>query len=286
MKSKVITKLKERIVQRERLIAHYETKYFNLYMSAWKSKLPDQEKNFVLKQFWDKGSVMAIKPSGVLMFTKYTSGNWNLYDFPVNCKAVVKGEIPDVSGVTFVNMESCVIGYINESHSPVHDIVRGYIERMVEVDMTIQTNVFLHKIPFFANVDNADRVQVEDFLQQMFDNELAVFFNGSSPITSADTGAPYIIDKLYSYRISLENELLTYLGIDNNQQQDYERLTVDQVNANNALINSSKNSMQQGLDAFSKNCLDVLGESLDFEPAVEMVQSVHEEKPAEGDNDE
>ena len=51
-----------------------------------------------------------------------------------------------------------------------------------------------------------------------------------------DTQAPYLLDKLQDYKNELRSELLTFLGINNNNIVKKERLITDEVNANNELI--------------------------------------------------
>jgi hypothetical protein len=48
-----------------------------------------------------------------------------------------------------------------------------------------------------------------------------------------DTSSPFILDKLQQQKMDLKNELLTYLGINNNNNIKKERMIVDEVNANN-----------------------------------------------------
>ena len=51
-----------------------------------------------------------------------------------------------------------------------------------------------------------------------------------------DTSAPFLLDKLQNYKNEMRSELLTFLGINNNNIVKKERLITDEVNANNELI--------------------------------------------------
>ena len=51
-----------------------------------------------------------------------------------------------------------------------------------------------------------------------------------------NTSSPYLLDKLQQQKRELFNELLSFLGINNNNVEKRERLIVDEVNANNEFI--------------------------------------------------
>lgn len=54
---------------------------------------------------------------------------------------------------------------------------------------------------------------------------------------SIDIRAPYVIDKIQDYKRQIWNEVLTFLGINNLQDEKKERLIQDEINSNNELIN-------------------------------------------------
>ena len=55
-------------------------------------------------------------------------------------------------------------------------------------------------------------------------------------ISSIDTKAEFIADKLQDYKKGIWNELLTFLGI-NNLNEKKERMVTDETNQNNEVIN-------------------------------------------------
>ncbi len=55
-------------------------------------------------------------------------------------------------------------------------------------------------------------------------------------LTSIDTKAEFIADKLQDYKKGIWNELLTFLGI-NNLNEKKERMVTDETNQNNEVIN-------------------------------------------------
>ena len=79
------------------------------------------------------------------------------------------------------------------------------------------------------------------------------------------TGQQYIIDKLYAYKQAVENELLTYLGIDNlGTMQKKEHFVVDEVNSNNDLINDFSDSFIDSMKSFCERVRTFLGFEMNF----------------------
>ena len=85
-----------------------------------------------------------------------------------------------------------------------------------------------HQLKFFHHIFH--------FLRKHY--KFAIFgktslVNNISTSAVLDTSSPYILDKLQQQKTDLKNELLTYLGINNNNNIKKERMIVDEVNANN-----------------------------------------------------
>ena len=73
---------------------------------------------------------------------------------------------------------------------------------------------------------------MEDIVERILNNELVVYsaVGDINKLQTLATTAPYLIDKLKSYQVSLENELLTILGIDNSGTQAKKaQMLVDEV---------------------------------------------------------
>ena len=92
------------------------------------------------------------------------------------------------------------------------------------------------------------------------------------------TATPYIIDKLTDLRESYEQELLTFLGIDNNANPMLEQthISVDAVNANNDEINDNASAIMGEIQKWLDSIERVLGRRITITPK-HPTQSVHEE---------
>ena len=185
--------------------------------------------------------------------------------------------VPGIPSTPLKVNKEVVLGYYQRNRKPVRMVVEYYIDRMAQVDMVVNTNLELHKMPFVVGVSNEDISRAQSLVNKILNNEIAVFVNMEdlNMVKALVTNTPYIIDKLYAFRNNLESELLTYLGVDNSQI-DVDKLAVDQINANNQLINSNAKGYEKQLTKFCKKIKEVLGYDINVKTTTEPVQSVHQ----------
>lgn len=134
--------------------------------------------------------------------------------------------------------------------------------------MVINTNLQVNKLPFLIETTDTDAARRKDIVQRILNNEVAVFVGVSdiNAIKAISTAAPYIIDRLTQFKQSVENELKTYLGI-NNHACDVKRTYINaaETNSNNNEISGGADAFQQSLDRFSSEIKKYLGKSVSFE---------------------
>ena len=104
------------------------------------------------------------------------------------------------------------------------------------------TSIFFgQKTPWILLVDEKQRLALENFLNQYEGNKPAILGNKNNlnpeNFKAIDTRAPYVIDKIMDYKRQIWNEVLTFLGINNLQDEKKERLIESEINSNNELIN-------------------------------------------------
>lgn len=144
--------------------------------------------------------------------------------------------------------------------------------------MVINTNLQLSKVPFLIPVDD-DKAKVQDIVDKILNNELVIFAEGVDPsiFKAVATGAPYIIDKLHEYKVGLENELKTLLGIDNQGAvEKREQLNLDETNANNNEINDAIDGMIDCLTEFTDRVKETFGVEIKFERTSDPINAMGE----------
>lgn len=269
---------------------NYINKCYNIWMSKFQwdgldEEMAAQEENFIMRKFWSDGTVAArnINNTDLMAFAPWTLQSLNYYDLPetvnlVNLHGVSNNIIPTSTQV--VNKD-VVLLYCQPSHKPILTTVSYYVDRMVQVDMVINTNLQLQKMPWLIGVDEADKDKMEDIVQRILNNEVVVFADLQSlgKIQTLATNTPYIIDKLVEYKRGLEQELMTFLGIDNNGSASLEQthVSVDAVNANNDMINDYGNAIESEINKGLKDIKRVLNRDIRIKAVSKPVNTVHEQ---------
>ena len=265
-----------------------KNKYYNVWMSKFKwsgldEEIKEQEQNYIMRHFWSEGTVALrnIKGLNLIAMCPWNTETYNYLDFPekivlVNKRGVPKTIIPSTPQV--VNKDVALL-YCLPNHKSIASVVYYYIERMIQVEIVINNNLKLQNIPFVIGVTEEDKDQFDDIIEKILNNELVVFtsVNDIKKLQTLATNAPYIVDKLKTYLVSLENELLTVLGIDNSGAQAKQaQLTVDEVNASNDIINDYGLAIEDEIKAWLERANAVLGRNISIEAKIKPVDSTHD----------
>lgn len=161
---------------------------------------------------------------------------------------------------------------------------------MVQVDMVINTNLQLQKMPWLVGVDETDKDKMEDIVERILNNEVVVFADLQSlgKVQTLATNTPYVIDKLVEYKRGLEQEFMTFLGVDNNGSSSLEQthVSVDAVNANNDIINDYGDAIEGEINKFLADINRVFGRKISIKAVSKPVNTVHEEPTQGGQENE
>lgn len=113
-----------------------------------------------------------------------------------------------------------------------------FAKRIDDIELTQDVNLFQQCIPKLLLADEDSKLTVKNLVDKIRKFKFVIvakksLMNNLATSDVLDTSSPYIIDKLQTYKTELKNELLTYLGINNNNNIKKERMIVDEVNSNN-----------------------------------------------------
>lgn len=134
-----------------------------------------------------------------------------------------------------------------------------FAKRIDDIEMTQDVNLFQQNIPKIILSDEGGKLTAKNLIQKIKEFKLVIFAkkNLTKSISQSDvldTTSPYLLDKLQRHKTEIYNELLTSLGINNNNNQKKERMIVDEVNANNDFISINIDLMY---DLRKKACDDI-----------------------------
>lgn len=178
-------------------------------------------------------------------------GNVNHYGDPLSYRMVGFGYNKLYSA------EECVIIENNKLRLPTEQFVMFYTNKMAEAERTMDVNVKACKTPVVFACDDNDVLSFKRMFQQVDGNVPAIFADKGlnlDSITTFQTGVKFMGNELTDYCNSVENKLLTFLGVNNSAVDKKERLITDEANANNELIASF---MDLQLEARERACEEI-----------------------------
>lgn len=271
----------------EELKHNYTNIYYNLFMDSieWEGDIDYRETRFVMNKLWSVGRI-AMRPllAGQKIFTDWAGDTYDWYGNPATVMLINEYNAPQsvIPSTPQVVDRDVAIGWVQPNHKPMRMSVDWYIRRLAQVDMVINTNLNLHKLPFLIPVDSSNQARLNSIVQRILNNEVFLFVGDADPalFKAVSTGAPYIIDKLCEYRHGLENELRTLMGIDN--QGGYlnrEQQNLDTTNSNNDIINMHRHGYVSEINAWCDRCRE-LGRDFRAKSTTKPVTMAHgDEQP-------
>ena len=297
-------------IQRSLAYQFYLTKYFNLFMGAYKFKgITAQQQDFILRKLWAVGKISAFivegtelnkdavpsnvneYPNGMIAFALFAPFMYDIYDWPIQVNLVQLRGAKFIPTKPQIVNKDVVIGYAQKSKKSVLSVVDFYLTKIVDVEMTIRVQLKSHKAPWLIATTPENEEKLKKLFQRIESDEEVLYLSADEveALKVLNSGNAYIIDKLYQYKQALENELLTYLGIDNlGIMEKKEHLTNDEVASNNDLINDHSDNFLSCL----KDFCDSIRKVFDYEISVEATSSPvvagkeEEDETEEGDDED
>lgn len=163
------------------------------------------------------------------------NGQMNVYGDPLGYRATGFAFSHDFEAEDGVIIEN------NKLRVPTKDYILFYVNKITEAERTMDVNVKANKTPVVVVCDEKDVLSFKQIFKQVDGNAPAIFADRSlslENIMSLDLKAKFLGKELMDYKKTVENELLTFLGIDNVPVEKKERLITDEAESNNQLIDS------------------------------------------------
>jgi len=306
----LITETESGAYNRKKIFNIYMAKYYNLYMGAYRIKgddITEDMEEFILRRFWSMGKLACFivkngekfskttlnsvntYDDGLVAFTDFAPTMYNIYDWPIVVNLIQTRGAKFIPATSQNVNESVVIGYCQKNKLPVKTIVEWYVSRITDIEMTIKQQLNSHKVPWLVATNPENEAKMKKLFENIESDETSLFLSADevdSIKTLMGGNATYIIDKLYNQKQAYENELLTYLGIDNlGQLQKKEHFVVDEVNSNNELINDNSDCFVNCVKAFFKRIEEHLGKTISIEPIARPVMAESEKGEENNESD-
>lgn len=263
-------------LQYDQLVHRMMDRYFNLFCSGHTIEgdcVTDELRRYIYLRFWYDGTICFFNIDEKLLGAcKYAVSKYDMYNQPASILPTYinfdNQEIPLVPHGEQVVNRDVVVGWYQRNRCPVYEIVNSYCRQLADIEMTINTNVQLHKMPFVFNAtEQGTATRVKQMLQGILNNQVSVGIatGDLEELTTLATNTPYIIDKLYTYKCDLENELKTYLGLNNSGVYQKQAHTLEaEVESSQQDVNDQQDNVDDELEELSKRVEKTLGKRITF----------------------
>lgn len=157
----------------------------------------------------------------------------------------------------YYDSDDCVIISNNKLRIATEQFITFYANKLTEAERTMDVNVKACKTPFIFACDDKDVLTFKQIFAKVDGNEPAVYADKGLNLDSLQvfkTGVTFLGNDLQDYKHTVENELLTFLGVNNTPVDKKERLITDEARSNNELI---KSFCDIQLEAREKACREI-----------------------------
>lgn len=182
-------------------------------------------------------------PEKGFMVTKCTpAGMLNYYDEPT----LLRGYGTNYMSEEMENNEECILIRNNDEMIPTSPTIQLFALRLAEISRTIDININAQKTPVLILCSEKQKLTMKNVFKQWNGFEPVIFGDKNMDIEgvkSLKIDAPIVFPQLQIQKHAIWNECMTFLGINNANQDKRERLVSDEVSANDEQIESSAQVM-------------------------------------------
>jgi len=251
-------------------------KYRALCMNSFEWEgLPDGiEGRFIERYLFDHGVAIFFRdPAMSYMCLKADEGRQlNVYGEPLTWWA---------NGFNYhreYNADECVIISNNINRIPTRDFITFYAYKIAEAERTMDVNIKACKTPYIIACDDNDVLTAKQIFKNIDGNVPAIFTDRGFSIESLQvlqTGVKFLGNEMTDYKNSVEGELLTFIGQNNNPVDKKERVITDEAKSNNQLIASFRELMLEARVEAAKRISELYGlpVSVRYREPVELVDN-------------
>ena len=249
----------ERQIIKKHFMKKFEIIALNLFQ--WENLPPTIEERYIEKALFNKGLVCLVndKNFGEIVVGCSYSQNMNIWGEPT--EVITTGynyiktfNIENTINTTYTRdndiedgIDSVIVCQNNDLALSTREILEYYVNKLVEVELSTFTNVYLQKFPFLINTTKDNEMTMKTLISKVDRGEPYIMYNKkiadlSNAVDVFNLNVPFVADKLLQYRFETEREIYTLFGFNNNFEKK-ERLLTDEVNSNNDFINCNIDSM-------------------------------------------
>ena len=252
-------------------------KEYALNMFEWINLPKTVDPRFIELVLFEEGKINFFKDEliGFLALRVNESGKQNVYN-EFNRKYIYAD-----NGFRRVrNLTNSVTIYNNYLHTPTYTTVNLYAIRLARVTRAIDLNIEAQKTPILITCPENQKLSLKNVYEQYKGNAPVIYTDSEFNLDSIKvlkTDAPFVVDKLTLYKHDIWNEVMTFLGVNNSNQDKKERLVANEVDANDEQIEQARFNMLDARKDACKKINDMFGLNIDVKFRNDNVQKAYEE---------
>lgn len=220
---------------------YYTRQLIELALTVYKWEgLPDSvDPRFLEEQLLRNGKVVFVKSPtiGYATLQVIETGSIDQYFTPTQRYAIAPN-LQKLADIKFDNTDSVMI-YNNYMRTGDLVSLDLFAQELAEIKATIHVNAQAQKAPRVFTTDDKQKLSAFNVVSKMDQWEPVIVTNNKLALGKMDVmdnSAPYVIDKLDLHEKQIWNEVMTYLSINNANQDKKERVQTAEVNANNSQV--------------------------------------------------
>lgn len=234
----------------------------------WKNLPNGIDEKWIEKYLFSEGKCVFYKDKtkGFMVMKCNPYGEYNYYDEPTQLAPFGtnygKNEI-------LQNYENAVLIRNNDEMIPTSPTIQLYAWRLSELSRTIDLNVNALKTPLIIKCSDKQKLTLQNVYKQWDGFNPVIFGDKALELDKFNvlkTDAPIVFDKLQLQKHAVWNEAMTFIGLNNANQDKKERLVDDEVQANNEQIRMSAEVMLKSRQLACKQ----INEMFELHISVEM----------------